>query len=218
MTDIHLLVRHESDQEDQVYTAGTRLAFQLDAWDAGGEGMAQFGEFGGMRHLAAALHVEGGYTLPFVTSRIGLGYSLGTGDSDPNDDKRTTFDNLYPLNHAYYGYMDFFSLQNIHNPELILCSKPLPRLVVRGAYHAFWLAQEDTDAWYNAGLGVVRQADTDVSPYVGSELDLTASMKFLDEHFTLSLGYSHYFTGLYVAQTGPSQDADFFYLKTLLKI
>ena len=41
-----------------------------------------------------------------------------SGDDDPTDGVHATFDNLYPLNHVYYGYMDLFALQNLRNVEL----------------------------------------------------------------------------------------------------
>lgn len=86
------------------------------------------------------------------TSRLGLAYNYGTGDGDPGDNEHWTFDNHYPLNHAYYGYMDLFSLQNMHNISATA------QTVWRGArlrlaYQAFWIDEPEADAWYDAGGG-----------------------------------------------------------------
>ena len=46
--------------------------------------------------------------------------------------------------------------------------------------------------------------------FVGTELDLTFNWN-LNKRAALQFGYSHFFTGAYVSQTGPSDDADFGY-------
>ena len=112
----------------------------------------------------------------------------------------------------FYGYMDFFSLQNMHNLELVAQRNIIEDFQVRLGYQNFWLAEEDTDSWYNAGLGTVRTAQSDVSPYVGSELDITLRYPFLNKRFWLETSYGHFFASTYVEDTGPSKDADFFYL------
>jgi hypothetical protein len=45
-------------------------------------------------------------------------YVYGSGDTNPRDGKRGTFDNFYPTNHKFYGEMDLASWQNIHDLEL----------------------------------------------------------------------------------------------------
>ena len=89
---------------------------------------------------------------------------------------------------------------------------------MRVAYHAFWLDEEDTDAWYNAGTGVVRSAvpGTDVDPFVGSEIDITMKYPFFDNRLTAEVGYGHFFTGDYVDDTGRDTDADFVFIQSKL--
>ena len=67
---------------------------------------------------------QGGYTFKdaWATPRLGLEYAYGSGDSDPTDGKHETFDNLFPTNHKFYGYMDFLSLQNLHDVRGIFSS------------------------------------------------------------------------------------------------
>jgi len=144
---------------------------------------------------------------------LGLAYNYGSGDSNPADGTHQTFDNLYPLNHAYYGYMDFFSLQNVHNAEAVLSWKPDQQHKFRLAYEGFWLVKAGTDAWYNAGGGAIRRAVTSTSSYVGSELDLTLSTRFTSWPIATLVGYSHFFAGSYIQQTGTSRDVNFFYVQ-----
>ncbi len=57
-----------------------------------------------------------GYTFDHAwRPRIGFEFDYASGDRDSTDNKRRTFDNLYPTNHLFYGYMDFVSLQNFND-------------------------------------------------------------------------------------------------------
>ena len=205
------LLRRESDLEDEVHSVGGRFETKMDPWDFDGEVATQFGDYRGNDHRAFAAHFGLGYTLAVEpAARIGVAYNVATGDSDPSDGRHRTFDNLYPLNHAYYGYMDLFSWQNMHNAEATLQTKIWKEISLRVAYQAFWLHQEDEDAWYNAGAGPVRPAaGRDVDSFVGSEVDVTLKVPLRGKRVVALLGYSHFFTGDYVSDTGPSEDADF---------
>ena len=212
------LLRRASGFGDEVYTLGVRFVTKLGAWDFNGELPGQFGKYGNVNHQAFALHVGGGHTWQsFYNSRLGMAYNFATGDSS-NSRNHTTFDNQFPLNHAYYGYMDFFSWQNIHNLEVSWKMLLFKDLRVRLAYHAFWLPESNSDAWYNAGTGKIRQASAgqDADSYVGSEIDLTLKypMKIGEVKMMMEIGYSHFFTGGYVSDTGPSSNADFLYMQT----
>jgi hypothetical protein len=60
----------------------------------------------------------------------------------------------------------------------------------------------------------VRQATGDVEAHVGTEIDITIRNSFWQGRFSVAGGYGHLFAGAYVSGTGPSADADFFYLQT----
>jgi hypothetical protein len=125
------------------------------------ESAYQFGNFvdkrpgpntptGRLEQSAYMVAAQGGYTFTdiWATPRLGLEYDFSSGDSDPFDDKHETLDNLFPTNHKFYGYMDFVSLQNIHDVRGILQLKPHPRLSVAVEGHGFWLA-DTHDNFYN---------------------------------------------------------------------
>lgn len=212
------LLRYEDDADDQVHTLGSRIDSKiLDPVDWNAELMVQFGDYRGLDHQALALHLEAGYSADCsYPSRLSMAYNFATGDDDPTDNDHGTFDNLYPLNHAYYGYMDLFSLQNIHNLELVSKTKIHDQLSVRIAYQSFWLAEPETDAWYNAAVGVIRQAESDVSSHVGQEIDLTFMWKAIPDRINVNLGYSHLFAGNYIEETqiASVKDADFVFIET----
>ena len=209
------LFRHQAEAGDGVQTFGGRLTATHGAWDAELEGAVQFGRWGDERHRGSMLRSALGYTaVDLNDSRFGLAYNFGSGDGDPNDGTHATFDNLYPLNHAFYGYMDFFALQNLHNIEATFDTGFGGGFAARVAYQGFWLVQEDTDAWYNAGAGVVRQATRDVASHVGTEIDITLRRSFWQGRVAVEGGYGRLLTGEYMRSTGPNADADFFYLQT----
>ena len=208
------LLRHEAEMGDDVHTLGGRLTTIRGAWDVELEAAAQFGTYGDETHRGAMVHGALGYTAAELNaSRFGVAYNYGSGDGDPSDGTHSTFDNQYPLNHAFYGYMDFFALQNLHNIEATFNTVLGGGLAARVAYQGFWLVQEDTDAWYNAGAGVIRQAPLDVASHVGSEIDITLKGSFWQGRVALEGGYGRLLAGEYMRSTGPSADADFFYLQ-----
>ncbi|MDQ6983020.1 MAG: alginate export family protein [Mariprofundus sp.] len=211
--ELYYLLRRNTRAGDRVHTTGLRYDYKKGAWNADGEAMLQTGNYGFLRQRAYAAHIGIGRTL-WPDWHLGIAYNYGSGDSNPLDGKHQTFDNLYPLNHAYYGYMDLFSLQNIHNGEAVLTWKANKQNKLRLAYEGFWLVKSGTDAWYNAGGGAIRRATGSVSSYVGSEIDFTLATAFKPWHISTVLGYSHFFAGSYIQQTGTSRDANFFFLQT----
>ena len=225
-----------------IYTLGLRVKSNpadWNGWDYAAELMGQYGHFNdpalpagtgarSLEHLAYAIFVGGGYTFmetPY-TPRFGIEYNLGSGDSDPTDDKHETFENLFPTNHKFYGYMDFFSLQNIHNVRLTSSIKPLPRLTLQAEYHAFWLF-DTSDNMYavngarRGGIGPTPGTGYGINPnydsYIGSEIDFVTTFA-VTPHATLEAGYGHFFVGSYIeeslsAPTFGSADADWFYVQ-----
>ncbi len=144
-----------------------------------------------------------------------VAYNFATGDDDPLDRDHRTFDNLFPLNHAFYGYMDLFALQNLHNVEVAVTAKPSSAIRGRVAYHVFWLHQENSDSWYDASARSLRTAATNVDSHVGSELDVTVQISFSGGRIGLLAGYAHFFPGGYVDDTGSSSDADFAFVELI---
>ncbi len=214
------LLREESAVDDAVHTLGLRFESKKGNLDFSGEFAGQTGRYGGLDHQAFLLHLQSGIKLPdLAKTRVLAAYNYATGDNDPNDDKHQTVDNLYPLNHAYYGYMDFFALQNIHNFELTAMTKLLNKVGVRVSYQNFWLANPESDAWYNAGLRPVRAAaGTSVDSHIASEIDITANYALRQGRFVLVGGYSRLFTGSYIESTGNSNNADFWFLMNKIQL
>lgn len=204
---------------DEVHSIGSRFETVNGPWDFNGEFVGQFGDYSGLDHSAFAAHIEGGYKVESLNNtRFSSAYNYASGDDDSTDGDHNTFDNLYPTNHKFYGYMDFFAWANMHNLETAVSTKLFDKVPVKLALHWFWLDEEDTDSLYGAGRGASRTAvsGTDVDSFVGKEIDLTAKYWIVPKRVNLLLGYSHFFAGDYLSDTGISEDADFFYVQTAL--
>jgi hypothetical protein len=226
----YLLYRDKGDAEfngpaREIVTLGGRFQSKKETapWDYFVEAAGQVGNIdtpaGNADHLAFAGVVGSGYTLADcpATPRVGFEYNYATGDNNPNDTTSHTFDNLFPTNHKFYGYMDLFAWKNIHNPRMTVSCNPHDQVKIQLDGHMFWLA-DTSDAWYRANGAVVRADPTgNASSYVGSEIDLTVVYTPL-KRVNLSGGYSHFFTGDFVKDTGTHSDADFFYTQVTIKL
>ena len=175
---------------------------------------------------AFAAHAAGGYT--FESSpwkpRLGLEYDYASGDRNPNDSKSTSFQNLFPGNHEKYGFMDEFSWRNLHDARFQFNVKPVHKLDLELDYHAFWLA-DTRDYWFRSnGLTAQRTVTPggrDVrtigaNSFAGHEIDLTLNYE-VSASFKVQAGYSHFFAGAYLRDTGADSDADFGYLMTTIQ-
>ncbi|MEK7706769.1 MAG: alginate export family protein [Verrucomicrobiota bacterium] len=213
-----------------IYTVGLRVKStpgEWQGWDYEAELAGQFGRFvdagKSLDQQAFAAHLAGGYTFTKTTAtpRVGLEYNFSSGDSNPNDGKHETFDNLFPTNHKFYGFMDFLSLQNLHDVRLATSAKPAKNLTLTLDYHLFWLA-DTHDSFYavngtprtTSGYGI----NPTYNSFVGSEIDLVASYA-VKRWAALQAGYGHFFRGDYVKQSlgaSGSKDADWIYLQAVV--
>lgn len=203
--------RENNDFGDSTNTYGGRYLSQYKGFSFELQASVQNGEFGGQSHRAGMVHAGASY--PVGSGKLGVAYNYGSGDGNPNDSEHNTFDNLFPLNHAYYGFMDLFSLQNMHNLEATYSERIFGKLNVRAALQNFWIDEEDSDAWYNAGLRPIRRATGNVDSYAGSEIDLTVSTSLPNNKIQVLMGYSHFFAGDYATDTGPSNNASWYFLQ-----
>ncbi|MCX6908278.1 MAG: alginate export family protein [Verrucomicrobia bacterium] len=222
-----------------IYTAGIRfksLSGKLGGWDYSLEAAGQCGSCYNttlkkrLDQQAYAVFASGGYTWTNVwaTPRLGVGYEGGSGDSNPNDGKSETFENLFGSSHGFYGQMDLFCQRNMHIPHITASVKPLKDLTVMLDCMGFWLADTNDYLYPESGSG--RNANGyDRHPtydsYVGTEVDLVARYSPLS-WLKLETGYGHFFVGTYIKQSvssptyvaanGSAMDANWFYVQTTI--
>jgi hypothetical protein len=199
--------------DDERHTLGTRVLGSIgdSIFDYEVELDLQLGEVGNADTYAWSVASVLGATLgqDEWKPRLELLFDYASGDDDPGDGDANTFNQLFPLGHAYLGYIDFVGRQNVIHVQSTAKIQPLDKLMLRLDLHYFWRA-ENEDALYNAGGGVVRAGTAGSSRDVGGEIDLLANYA-LNSHLSLLGGYSHFFAGEFIDQAGKDQDIDFVY-------
>ncbi|MFG0328821.1 MAG: alginate export family protein [Phycisphaerales bacterium] len=195
------------------YTLGARAFGSIGkngyAYDF--ESAWQFGDAGAADIKAWFVATELSWSDPELESKpwIALGFDYASGDENPADGESGSFNALFPLGHAYLGYIDVVGRSNIIDARLSGRINPTEKLWLRADWHNFWRA-EAADALYNAGGGIVRAGGAGTDRWVGMEFDFTAGYTF-DRHWSALVGYSHFFAGDFLADTGASSDIDFWY-------
>ncbi len=106
--------------------------------------------------------------------------------------------------------------QNIVDLSTGLALWPVPQLRVALTGHHFKL-DSGGDALYSALGGVARLPSVDLSKTVGDELDFTASYT-MGGHLTALFGYSGFWAGPFIEETGSSDNIDFWYLSLTLGV
>ncbi|MCB1275331.1 alginate export family protein [Prosthecobacter sp.] len=187
---------------------------KLHNWDYDLEMALQFGKAAGLNHRAFAGHWGFGYNFSHSWKpRLGFQYNYASGDGNPNDGKSTTFQNMFPGNHALFGFMDTTAWMNMQNPQINFSIQPTEKLKLTCDAMAFFNANNG-DAWYGANTTTavrpVTASAQSASKYRGMEFDINAWYK-VNKHVSLQTGYAYFLTGKYLAQTGASDNAHFGY-------
>lgn len=215
-------------RDEDRYTIGARFSSNPKPWDFDVELDYQFGNFGDQSISAWSVAAEVGYTLADCPTapRLYLGFDAASGnDNSDSGGTFSTFNQLFPLGHAYFGYIDVIGRQNIVDVHpgvelaLIQNAKYAKKVSFRTDYHLFW-RQNENDAVYTVAAGaasspnaagVLRGASGSSELFIGSELDFLITWQF-DRHIQIYGGYSHFFAGDFIEQTGASEDIDFAYM------
>lgn len=168
--------------------------------------------------LTAVAGLDFSQSLPF-SPKVSVAYDRASGDGDDTDGKSRTFNQLFPLAHAYLGSMDLIARQNIEAFSAKLSAKPHERIATALTFHDFNL-DKVTDALYNGGGTAIRRDATGVAGAdVGQELDVTITYA-PGRWYNLQLGYGRFWAGRFVKETGGigvSGNADFFYLQSVIR-
>jgi len=203
-------------------TLGTRIKGdpkKLNGLEFQGEFAYQVGDVRGLSLNAFAANVGVGYNFDLpMKPRLYAEYNFASGDGNSADRNVGTFQNLFPTNHKFYGIMDVFAWQNLHNAMLSFKVTPVKNVTAQVDFNAFWLA-DTNDSWYRAnGITAVRPlnaAARGASDYCGSELDFIVTWNPC-KAVQIQGGYSHFFAGSYLKSTGFHSDADFGYVQATI--
>jgi hypothetical protein len=194
-----------------VYTLGSHLTGKLPrgfdynleiAMQRGAEAATPISAWGG--------HGEMSHTMPFTKMplRIIAEYNYASGDHNPNDNVRQTFDNLYATDK--YATADGIAWRNIHEPILSLEWKPSDKWKIKVAQHQFWLASRQDGLYAMAGALLARNPLAS-SNEVGREIDIRATFK-QSVHWQWMAGYSRFTAGPFLEQSGKGDAVNYPYL------
>lgn len=183
-------------------TIGVRWVGKAELVDYGLEMAGQVGTLGPDRVRSWAGHWVAGYTIPSTTwqPRFSGEYNYATGDRDPHDGVRGTFDVLYPSPHDQLGLCDQVGWRNIQDIRVGWDAKPTRKLSVTGNYHNWWLASARDALYSPIGLPVVRRVDGSAGRHVGQEVDLQGGYS-VSTQISMAAGIGHIFSGEFLKKT-----------------
>jgi hypothetical protein len=164
----------------------------------------EFGRYASDRISAQGVTTQLSY--PFNTSwkpQVLLTYIYGSGDRNPKDGKRQTFDGIFSgADTDLYSWMNFAFWKNIHQARADLVLNPTKKISFRSEYHAYFLDQT-SDAWYFPGKAMRIDKQGQSGSFIGQETDFTIKIKLSDWLQFLS-GYCMFIPGEFVENTGTS--------------
>ena len=155
-TDNRLQAARSADKGNlRIVTAGGHYmhAFKSSAgtFDVLFWGVLQGGRWGALEHRAGAADVEIGYqpNERVLKPWIRAGYTYGSGDGNPNDNRHNTFFQILPTPRIY-ARMPFYNMMNNEDAFGELTLRPHSKVTVRSAVHMLRLAERN-DLWYLGG-------------------------------------------------------------------
>lgn len=207
--------------DTDTYTLGARYFGKTGGFDYEAEAAKQGGDRNGLDVDAYMWTVVGGYTLAEMdmSPRFAVDVDYASGDSNNTDGDYETFNQLFPLAHAYFGYIDLIGRQNIVQVMPSMTLKTTSTTTFRASWSDFHLADEG-DFLYNTSGAVVggqTAADLNTGDDVGNEVDLTLAWKppFMAPHGEFLFGYSWFNPGSYVEGWGSGDDTNLMYAQYL---
>jgi len=186
-------------------TLGLRWVGKLPAhFDYGMEMARQAGWLGTNTIRAWAGHWLLGYTVAgtWANPRIIAEYNHASGDDDPRDGTRGTFDQLYPTNHDKYVLTDQLGWKNMNHLRAGVELRPRPKWVGVVNYSSLWLANPHDGLYNAAGVLAAIVPDGSAGRYVGQEVDVEAVYS-PSRRIRVGSGYGYLFPGTFLKKATP---------------
>jgi hypothetical protein len=210
-----------------VQTLGLRWAGTQDDWLWEVETAYQFGHHqnaGGALVARNAGMATAGLgrkfaNLPFKPE-LWFYYDYASGNQDPNGGSFSTFNQLFPLGHKYFGYADLVARQNILDPNVNLKFFLGKRANLLLWYHNFQLASARAPLFNGAGVPYRVDPTGQAGRYVGDEIDVVLNF-IVNPNADWQIGLAHFFAGSFIQNTAATpaqaQDANFFYTQLTVR-
>ena len=193
---------------EQRHSIGARLFGKSGAWDFDHELTAQGGSFGSGSIKAWALQSETGHSwaaAPFKP-RASLRLTVGSGDRDPADLDLQTFNTLFTRGGAVTENFNI-AAPNVMHARAGIDMQVAPSLTAVVALETTWRTSR-RDAVYGPGGNVIRAPAGSLARHVGDDIEGTVIWR-IDRHAAFSFALGYFFSGRFIAESGPDRDMSF---------
>lgn len=131
-------------------------------------------------------------------------FNFASGDSNPKDGRRGTFDQLYPTVHDRHGIADQIGWQNLKEFRTGVRAFAARRWAVAGIYNN-WYLWNARDGFYNSSAGIIARDTKGLSgTHIGQEFDAETSYR-LNRQIEIGAGIGHIFPGQFLKATTPGK-------------
>jgi hypothetical protein len=204
--DVRLRAESGATGSLQQVTTGLRLVGALPArLDYNVEMDVQRGSLASDSVRAWAGHWQLRRTWPVaMTPHVTGEFNYASGDKDPADGVRGTFDQLYPTAHDKYGLADQVGWRNLQHVRLGFDLTPIKATAIAVNYHSYWLAEARDGLYAASGALLARIPAGATNTHVGQEIDVQV-VRPLFPQLLLSAGYSHLFAGPFLKEATPGK-------------
>lgn len=156
-------------------------------------------------------HSVAGYTLPVNHQpRFFVEYNRASGDRNPKDGVRGTFDSLFPASHDKFGLTDLFCGSNIRYFRPGFQYMVRRGITLGAAYDDFWL-DSPNDALYISAKSFVRNTRGTAGTHIGQEGDVQAQWA-VSSTTRFAVGYGRLLPGEFLRETTAGVPYNIFFL------
>ena len=166
----------------------------------------EFGSLGTDRVRAWAGHWSLGHTWKSVrfSPRVFSEYDYLSGDANPRDGVRETFDQIYANLHDKFGVADQFAGRNLRDIRSALETK-LPHGITANLEHNCWFLASPFDAIYTSqGNVIARSANGTAGTHLGNEIDMITTWKMRGP-VQAGAGLGYIIPGAFLKNTTPGK-------------
>ncbi|MCD6173441.1 MAG: alginate export family protein [Sulfurimonas sp.] len=193
----------QNEKNNEIYTAIENYYAGLRLYDTNLYGyfydmtyLKSFGEYTKLYKMTididgVGVHIDGGYHLKSLNTKLGLGYTYASGDN-PNTSKRETFDGAFGASDKYYGRLNLMSWSNLKDYELFAVIKPMPKSKIKIEYHKFY-ADEPNNKWKSYTITSIQ------NDHYGDEIDIVTTYQYC-QNIKLMLGLSYFNNGDFIEE------------------